>query len=62
MDQLSVNNFSSRHMVYKDQIIAQGKGTRIDTAELIDEQKTGKKKDKFSKKLNNNSSIRGQLQ
>ena len=62
MDQLSVNNFSSRHMVYKDQIVAQGKGTRVDTAELIDEAKNGKKKDKFNKKRTSNSSIRGQLQ
>jgi len=63
MDQLSVNNLCSRHMVYKDQIVAQGKGTRVDTAELIEDQKNGKKKDSYkNKKLSNNSSIRGQLQ
>ena len=49
-------------MVYKDQIVAQGKGTRVDTAELIEDQKNGKKKDSYkNKKLSNNSSIRGQL-
>lgn len=60
MDQLSINNLSTRHMTYKDQIIAQGKGTRVDTAELLEDLKTGKKKDK-PKRQSNFSAIRGQL-
>ena len=46
-------------MTYKDQIIAQGKGTRVDTAEMIEDMKTGKKKQ--PKRQSNFSAIRGQL-
>jgi hypothetical protein len=37
MDQLSVNEVSSRHMDYKEGIIAQGKGSRVDTAEYLED-------------------------
>lgn len=38
MDQVSINQVSSKHMTYNQMMIALGKGRKVDIAKKLDEQ------------------------
>ena len=63
MDQLSINNLSGKHMTYTEIMIALGKGTKVDTAEYLEDLRNGKKKSERKRNTNNSlTSFRSQLQ
>jgi hypothetical protein len=58
MDQLSLNNLSSKHMTYNEMMISLGKGTKVDTAEYLEDMRNGKKRNERKKKDSSLSSFR----
>jgi hypothetical protein len=62
MDQLSINNLSSKHMTYTEMMVALGKGTKVDTAEYLEDLRNGKSRNERRRGPNTLSVFRSQLQ